>query len=146
VAEYKDTTQRAPEGKKIVPMLLDGDLDAVLGEQSNDPRIKPLFADPQAEAQRWYAKHNAVPINHLVVMRKADVAADPDTAREVYRLLLEGKCLAGAPLSPDPLPFGIEANRPSLELIAEYSYQQKLIPGRVTVDAMFAETRDIVGG
>ena len=32
VAEYKDTTQRAPEGKKILPMLLDGELDAVLGE------------------------------------------------------------------------------------------------------------------
>ncbi len=72
----------------------------------------------------WYAKHKAVPINHLMVMRTADVAADPDTAREVYRLLLEGKRLAGAPPMPDPLPFGIEANRPSLELIAEYAYQQ----------------------
>jgi hypothetical protein len=40
VAEYKDTTQRAREGKKIVPMLLDGELDAVLGESSDDPRIK----------------------------------------------------------------------------------------------------------
>ena len=36
VAEYKDTTQRAREGKKIVPMLLDGELDAVLGESSDD--------------------------------------------------------------------------------------------------------------
>ena len=34
VAEYKDTTQRAPEGKKIVPMLLDGELDAVLGQRA----------------------------------------------------------------------------------------------------------------
>ena len=71
VAEYKDTTQRAREGKKIVPMLLDGELDAVLGESSDDPRIKSLFGDPQAEAQRWYAKHKVVPINHLVVMRCA---------------------------------------------------------------------------
>src|SRR3954462_9577985 len=43
VAEYKDTTQRAPEGKKIVPMLLDGELDAVLGESSGDRRIKSLL-------------------------------------------------------------------------------------------------------
>jgi 4,5-dihydroxyphthalate decarboxylase len=143
VAEYKDTTKRAPEGKKIVPMLLDGELDAVLGETSNDPQAKPLFGDPQAEAQRWYAKHKAVPINHLMVMRSADVAADPDTARKAYRLLLEGKRLAGAPPDPDPLPFGIEANRASLALIAEYVYQQKLIPRRISVDEMFAETRDI---
>ena len=145
MAEYKDTTQRAPEGKKIVPMLLDGELDVVLGETSNDPRVKPLFGNPQAEAQRWYAKHKAVPINHLVVMRKADVAADPETAREVYRLLLEGKRLAGAPPSPDPLPFGIEANRPSLELIADYAYQQQLIPRPLSVDEMFEETRDLFG-
>jgi 4,5-dihydroxyphthalate decarboxylase len=145
VAEYKDHTQRAPEGKKIVPMLLDGDLDAVLGESSDDPRIKSLFGDPQAEARRWYAKHKVVPINHLVVMRMRDVAADPDIAREVYRLLREGKRLAGPPAMPDPIPFGIEANRGSLTLIAEYAFQQGLLPGRVSVDEMFAETRELVG-
>jgi len=145
VAEYKDTTQRAPEGKKIVPMLLDGELDAVLGESSGDPRIKSLFGDPQAEAQRWYAKHKVVPINHLVVMRAHDVAADPDSAREVYRLLREGKRLAGPAATPDPVPFGIEANRPSLAMIAEYAFQQRLLPRRVSVDDMFAETAGLVG-
>jgi 4,5-dihydroxyphthalate decarboxylase len=146
VAEYKDTTKRAPAGKKIVPMLLDGELDAVLGETSSDPRAGPLFGDPQAEAKLWYAKQKAVPINHLMVMRTADVKADPETAREVYRVLLEGKRVAGLSPDPDPLPFGIEANRPSLKLIAEYAYQQKLIPNRILVDDMFAETRDILGG
>ena len=145
VAEYKDTTQRAPEGKKIVPMLLDGELDAVLGESSGDPQIKSLFGDPQAEAQRWYAKHKVVPINHLVVMRAHDVAADPDDAREVYRLLREGKWLAGPASAPDPVPFGVEANRPSLAMIAEYAFQQRLLPRRISVDDMFAETRELVG-
>jgi 4,5-dihydroxyphthalate decarboxylase len=145
VAEYKDATQRAPEGKKIVPMLLDGELDAVLGESSGDPRIKSLFGDPQAEAQRWYAKHKVVPINHLVVMRAHDVAAAPDDAREVYRLLREGKRLAGPAATPDPTPFGVEANRPSLAMIAEYAFQQRLLPRRVSVDDMFAETLGLVG-
>jgi 4,5-dihydroxyphthalate decarboxylase len=145
VAEYKDTTQRAPEGKKIVPMLIDGELDPVLGESSDDPRIKSLFGDPQAEAQRWYSKHKVVPINHLVVMRGHDVAADPDSAREVYRLLREGKRLAGPASTPDPVPFGVEANRPSLAMIAEYAFQQRLLPRRISVDDMFAETRELVG-
>jgi 4,5-dihydroxyphthalate decarboxylase len=143
VSEYKDTTRRAPEGRKIVPMLLDGELDAVLGEKSDDPRIGSLFGDPEAEAQRWYAKHKLVPINHLVVMRSADVAADPETARDVYKLLCDGKAAAGAPVSPDPVPFGIEANRRSLQLIADYAYQQRLIPEKMSVDAMFAETHDL---
>jgi 4,5-dihydroxyphthalate decarboxylase len=145
VAEYKDSTQRALAGKQIVPMLLEGELDAVLGESSGDPRIKSLFGDPQAEAQRWYARHKVVPINHLVVMRAQDVAADPDSAREVYRLLREGKRLAGPTATPDPVPFGIEANRPSLAMIAEYAFQQRLLPRRVSVDDMFAETLELVG-
>ena len=45
VAEYKDTTKRAPSGKQIVQMLVDGELDAVLGEKSDHPDLRPLFAD-----------------------------------------------------------------------------------------------------
>ena len=145
VAEYSDSTRRAPAGKKIVPMLLEGELDAVLGESSADPRAKPLFADPPAEAQRWYAKHKTIPVNHLIVIKSHDVAADPDTAREVWRLLRAGKT-AAPPLDPDPVPFGIEANRASLALIAEYAFQQRLIPCRISVDDMFAETRALLGG
>jgi 4,5-dihydroxyphthalate decarboxylase len=145
VAEYHDTSRRAPPGRKSVDMLLDGELDAVLGESSSDPRIRNLFGDPRAEAKRWHAKHKVVPINHLMVMRSADVRADPDTVREVWRLLSEGKRAAGTPADPDPVPFGIDANRRSLELIAEYAFQLKLIPRRVSADEMFAETAALVG-
>ena len=48
VAEFRDTTKRAPAGKQIVQMLLDGELDAVLGEKSEHPDLKPLFADVAA--------------------------------------------------------------------------------------------------
>jgi 4,5-dihydroxyphthalate decarboxylase len=144
VAEYHDATTRAPAGRAIVPMLLDGELDAVLGETSSDPRAACLFGDAQVAASRWYEMHKAVPINHFVVMRRADVQRDPETAREIWRLMSESKRLAGPPLQPDPLPFGIAPNRASLELIAEYAYQQQLIPQRVSVDEMFAETSAII--
>ena len=143
VAEYKDTTERAPPGKTIVPMLLAGELDAVLGETSSDPRVRSLFGDPRAEAERWHARHRLVPVNHLMVMRSSDVMSDPDSARAAYRLLLDGKRAVPA-ASPDPLPFGIEANRPALELIAEYVHQQGLVPRRLTIDDMFEGTRDLV--
>src|SRR6202030_44407 len=67
VAEYVDTTKRAPAGKQIVQMLLDGELDAVLGEKSDQPGLKPLFADVAAEEKAWFAKHGVLPINHMVV-------------------------------------------------------------------------------
>jgi 4,5-dihydroxyphthalate decarboxylase len=145
VDEYPDTSTRAPVDKKIVPMLLDGELDAVLGETSNDPQVKSIFGDPQAEAKRWYARHKVIPINHLIILRADDVCADPATAREIWRLLQEAKRRVPSP-EPDPAPFGIEANRPSLQLIADYIWRQKLIPRPISVDEMFEETRDIVGG
>jgi 4,5-dihydroxyphthalate decarboxylase len=80
-----------------------------------------------------------------MVMRSADVRADPETVRAVWHLLSEGKRAAGTPADPDPVPFGIEANRKSLELISEYAFQLKLIPHRVSVDEMFAETAVLVG-
>src|SRR5476649_1129736 len=62
VAEFKDTTKRAPAGKQIVQMLLDGELDAVLGENVERPGLKPLFPDDAAEQRFWLAKHKVMPI------------------------------------------------------------------------------------
>jgi 4,5-dihydroxyphthalate decarboxylase len=139
VAEYVDTTERAKD-KKILQMLLDGELDAVLGETSNDPRLKPLFPDPAAEAATWYARRGVVPINHLVVVTEALAKSRPDVVSGVYDLLTAGKAKTGAPASPDLVPFGIEANRKPLELIIDYAYQQTLIPRRFAVEELFDET------
>src|SRR6476620_8739322 len=64
VAEFRDTTKRAPAGKQIIQMLLDGELDAVLGETSQHPDLKPLFSDIAAEERAWFGKHQLLPINH----------------------------------------------------------------------------------
>ena len=140
VAEYVDTTERAPKDKKILQMLLDGELDAVLGETSNDPRLKPLFADPKAEAERWYHQHGIVPVNHLVVVTRALAQSQPDAVREVYELLKRSKAAAKPAGGIDFVPFGIEAVRRPLELIVSYAAQQALIPRKFNVDELFDET------
>src|SRR3984893_2770161 len=68
VAEFKETTARAPQGKEIIQMLLDGALDAVHGEKVDRPGVKPLFPDAAAEEKSWFAKHKVLPINHMVVV------------------------------------------------------------------------------
>jgi 4,5-dihydroxyphthalate decarboxylase len=138
VAEYKDTTARAAADKNIIQMLLDGELDAVLGEISNDPRLKPLFGDPDAEAKAWYGKHGVVPINHVVVVSTALNDADPDAVREVYRLLKQSRDLATRS-QPDATPFGVDAMRTSLELIVDYAAQQGLISRRFAVEELFSD-------
>jgi len=140
VAEYVDTTERAPEGKKIIPMLLEGELDAVLGERSDDPRAKSLFGDPAAAAQAWYQKHHIVPLNHMVVVSAELAKSRPDIVEDVYALLKEGKRRAPPIDGPDTTPFGVEACRPALARIIDYAVQQRLIPRRFEVDELFDET------
>jgi 4,5-dihydroxyphthalate decarboxylase len=140
VAEYKDTTERAPAGKTILQMLLDGEIDAALGETSTDPRLKPLFGDPAAEAERWSRQHGFVPVNHLVVVKESLAKSQPDAVREVYRLLKQSKAAANLKSSPDFVPYGVEANRKALARIIDYAAQQALIPRRFSVDELFDET------
>ncbi|MGO9358949.1 MAG: hypothetical protein ACLP1D_14955 [Xanthobacteraceae bacterium] len=140
VAEYHDTTARAPADKSILQMLLDGEVDAVLGETSSDPRLKSLWPDPEAEARAWYGRRGIVPVNHFVVVTKALHDSDPDSVREVYRMLLQSRRMAPPSASGlDFCPFGRDAIRPSLELIIEYAAQQNLISRRFAVDEVFSD-------
>jgi len=113
-------------------MLIDGGLDAVLGEKSDHPDLKPLFADVAAEEKAWFEKHQVVPINHMVVVSRTLSDQHPDVVREVHRLLAESAAASTAAprFSPDEM-------RRSLELIIDYSAQQKLIPRAFAVDELF---------
>ena len=70
-------TVRAPAGKQIMQMLLDGELDAVLGEKVEREGVTPLFADVAAEEKAWFAKHRVMPINHMVVVSTDAVEPPP---------------------------------------------------------------------
>jgi 4,5-dihydroxyphthalate decarboxylase len=133
VAEYRDTTARAPQDKQIVQMLIDGELDAVLGEKSEHPDLKPLFPDLGNEEKTWFAKHQVMPINHMVVVSGAMSAKHPQAVREVFRLLRESAACAPAG-SPR---FSAEEMRRSLEMIIRYTAQQGLIPREFAVDELF---------
>ena len=132
VAEFVDTTKRAPAGKQIIQMLIDGELDAVLGEKSDHPDLKPLFTDVAAEEKAWFEKHKVVPINHMVVVSRTLSDQHPDVVREVHRLLAESAAASSA--APR---FDRGEMQRSLELIIDYSAQQKLIPRAFAVDELF---------
>ena len=141
VAEFRDTTVRAPAGREIVQMLLDGELDAVLGEKVDRPGLRPLFPDAAAEEQAWFAKHGVLPINHMVVVSATLSKNHPEVVREVLRLLRESAALAPA-VAPR---FSDDEMRRSLELIIRYIAQQGLIPRAYAVDELFDDlTRTLI--
>jgi len=133
VAEFRDTTKRAPAGKQIIQMLLDGELDAVLGEKVDHPDLKPMFPDAAAEEKSWFAKHGVLPVNHMVVVSETLCRTQPDAVREVLRLLQESA--ARAPAAAER--FSNDEMRRSLQLIIQYTAQQGLIPRAYAVDELF---------
>jgi 4,5-dihydroxyphthalate decarboxylase len=143
VAEFKDppTVERAPAGKELLKMLLDGEVDAAVlrDPELPDPRLKRLISDPDRAARDWHAKNRAIQINHMVVVKDSLSKSDPDAVREVYRLLREAKRRAPSPAAGelDMTPFGLEANRRNLEVAIDYVHQQRLIPKRYKVDELF---------
>jgi 4,5-dihydroxyphthalate decarboxylase len=132
VAEFADHRKRAPAGKQIIQMLLDRELDAVLGEKSDHSDLKPLFPDVEREEKGWFARYGVIPINHMVVVSRELSGTHPEAVREVFRLLKESA--AQAPASPR---FSPEEMRSSLELIIRYSGEQQLIPRACAVDELF---------
>ncbi len=130
VAEYKDTARRAAAGKQIIQMLLDGELDAVLGEKSDHPDLKVLFPDHPREEISWFGRHAVEPINHMVVVKLELSDQNPDAVREVHRLLLEAAKDVKSRFPTDHI-------RRSLGMIINYTVQQGLIPRAFTVDELF---------
>ena len=136
VAEFRDppNVERAAPGKKIVDMLLAGEIDAaIVGDGiAPDPRIVPVIPDPEAAAAAWHMKYGAIQINHMVAVKDSVSAAD---AAEVTRMLRESCRAAG---DPEMNPFGIEANRRNLEVAIDFCHRQDLIPQRYAVEDLFA--------
>jgi 4,5-dihydroxyphthalate decarboxylase len=151
LAEYKDPdfVTRAPAGKELTQMLLDGELDAaIVGDKLPDPRLKPLIPDADAVARQWAQSHGGVPINHMMVVREGIAKSRPDLVREIFCMLRDSRAAAAPPpdnSALDPWRFGIEANRRSLEIVIDCSVRQKLIPRKFLVDELFDEGMRALG-
>lgn len=150
LAEYQEppNTERVASDKNLLKMLRAGEIDAAIygGDLPSEPGLKSVIPDPVAEARRWHEKHKVVPINHMVVVTETLAKSSPETIREVYRLLLQGKHAAGSAKSDiDFIPFGVDACRPALEMIVNYAVQQEMIPRRLSVDELYDDTTRKLG-
>ncbi|MGH8781781.1 phosphate ABC transporter substrate-binding protein [Paraburkholderia sp.] len=149
VAEFVDppNVHRAPAGKELMQMLLDGEIDAaIVGDGAkSDPRIKTLFADPAAEAQAWHSRNQAIQINHMVVAKQSLLDTHPEAVREVFRLLEESRRVAASSGGKAEPAFGLEANRRNIEVAIDYCVRQNLIDRRLSVDELFDDVTRVLG-
>ena len=141
-------------------MLLSGEIDAAIGAGPVDsPDVRPLFEEPDAADAAWHRKTGVYPISHMLVVKNAALDANPDLAGELFetfhtaKALYLGKLRSGDAAAPedrpyhrmvdvvgdDPIPYGVESSRKTLETFVGFNVEQKVIPEAVDVEELFPE-------
>jgi 4,5-dihydroxyphthalate decarboxylase len=162
VADYRPPANVVPlvDGQTLEGMLDSGELAGAVGTLDH-PALEPMIPDPIAAGMESLKNSGVFPINHLVVVRDDVLAANPHIAAETFEAFAESKRLyvealkAGSIAEPtaidklhsrvmevmdDPLPYGIEPNRPTLEKLIDHALTQGIITRRVSVESLFAES------
>jgi 4,5-dihydroxyphthalate decarboxylase len=135
VQEFSDPpfVERIAQGQDLRAMLLSGEIDAAVALAGLEPaQIRTVIPDADTAAAAWQRKAGVYPINHVVVVKDALLAAHPWLAGELMRLFTESRARVA-----DAVPYGIAANRPAIALLMRYAAEQKLIPRAYSVDELF---------
>jgi 4,5-dihydroxyphthalate decarboxylase len=133
VQEFTDPpfVQRMAAGQDLRTLLLSGGIHAVIALAGLDPgEVRTVIPDADVVAQEWSRKTGVFPINHVVVVKDALLAEHPWLADELMRMFVAAKGDA-------PVPYGVEANRPAIEMLMRYAAEQGLIPRAYAVEELF---------
>lgn len=155
-------------GQTLSQLLLDGDIDAVYSARNpkpvNTPRgaIRRLFSDPVTVEREYYDRTGIFPIMHTLVIRREIYEQHRWLARELVKACETAKTvgLAGigetaamryalpwlwaevertrSLLGDDWWPYGLEANRTTLETFLRYHHEQGLSPRYYEPEQLFA--------
>jgi 4,5-dihydroxyphthalate decarboxylase len=158
--------ENAPAGKSISALLAEGAIDGFMAPRppsipGGHPHVGWLFPDPVAAAKDYFKRTGVFPIMHLVGVRRelaeqhpwlpgavlkafeqskaasmellCDTSATKVTLPFVEERLAEARALMGE----DFWPYGIEANRKTLDLFLQYAYEQGVCHRRLTPEELF---------
>lgn len=147
LAEYTDPSDlvdRAPPGyKSLNEVALAGEADAVIpaADLLANPDMRTVIQNPEETGRKWGEKYGCGHVNHFFAVHSDLSKQRPDVVREIFRVLKESKARAGLPKAGeiDQLPFGVENCRKSIELIARYAYEQKIVKKLYRIEDLFDE-------
>jgi 4,5-dihydroxyphthalate decarboxylase len=136
------------------PPISNWDMNAPTGGEAGT--YPELLANVEEIEAEWFRRTRIYPIHGLIVVKDDKLKAYPALARALMDAFVAAKepYLADLrarkgdkpedkryrkflALMDDPLPYGISANRASIEALVTYALQQKLIPSRPNLDEIF---------
>lgn len=161
VASYEPPANVVPlaDNEDLPQMLIEGELPAAVNAKVEHPDVAPLVEDPDGAAMRALEERGLYPINHLVVVRDEVLEENPEVATLVFDAFATSKRryidalhdgrldeptgtdrmyrrIMDA-LGDDPLPYGLEPNRPMLETLLRYAVDQRIIGEPVSIESLF---------
>jgi 4,5-dihydroxyphthalate decarboxylase len=158
--------EAAPEDDTISAMLDRGDIDAFMAPRppscaGKNPNVGWLFRDPTEAAKDYYRRTQVFPIMHVVGIRKTLAQEHPWLPAAVLKAFEQSKQIALDKLSDtsatkvtlpfveeqlkaarellgnDHWPYGVAANRSTLETFLRHHHSQGLSKRLLSVDEIF---------
>ena len=149
----------SPNGD-LVAMLLAREVDATIGAGPiESAEVRPLFTDAHDADKAWHEKTGIYPISHLLVVKDDLLESRQGIAREIFNLFDRARTpyirrlLSGESFSPgdeplirrakivggDPIPYGFERARHTLDTFIQFNVEQSVIPASVDSASLFPE-------
>jgi len=119
--------------------------------------LRELFPDAARLDREVYTRNGVYPIHGCLAIKEEVLARNPELAKSLYDAFVAAKAPYLAALragtatgkqaekdkrlmqivGDDPIPYGLEANRASIEALIRYGHQQGLIPKPYKAEDMF---------
>ena len=154
-------------GRSLSELLEAGEIQATIGTGlpdavKHDPNIGRLFPDYRVREKDYFKRTRIFPIMHLIVVRRDIYEQHPFVATSLFNALCDAKAIAAKKMrypgtlrymlpwlaaeiekmdevfGTDAWPYGVDANRPTLEALVQYMVEQGLIAQAVPIDSLFA--------
>ena len=156
-----------PNDQTLSGMLESGEIDAVIGARAPScflrgaSHVGRLFPNYREVEEDYFRRTGIFPIMHIVGIRRELAERHPWLPLNVYKGFLDAKRIADkylqeinflavthpwmvaeherlqALMGRDYWPYGLEANRRTLETLCRYSHEQGLSARRVTPEELF---------
>ncbi len=153
-------------GHSLGTLLARGEIDALIGSRKPEsfgrhPDVVRLFPNYRAIERELYETARIFPIMHLIAMRRSLYERHRWLATSFYKAFVESKRRArermryggslatmlpwlideieeiDAVFGGDAFPYGVEANRPTLEALVRYMVEQHFIAHVIPIEELF---------
>ena len=140
---YHDPANVVRTENSLPDDLRGGQISAAILGAGAPADLRPLLQDWEDQSRRWHARHQTVPINHMVTATRDLVERRPDVLHAVYQAIGEGTAESAAAAEPGALPSAIRCGlsqvREAVRLGADYALEQGLISRPIEdIDSLFA--------